>query len=131
MRFSSKLALRRINVMSMKLSEKTIQYPLVYGLLDHPICLPAIFICGGNLRGKVYSNNPHTIEKLKMNIRNAFAITPTELAKVTRNMLSCVSKFMVNNFSTSCELLNVLHFVLNNNNVLYCTVVYSVFTLNK
>ena len=55
---------------------------------DRPICLLAISICGGNLRGKVFSNNPHTIEELKTNIRNAIAeITQNELAKVAGNML--------------------------------------------
>ena len=73
MRFTSKMALRRILHafqchMSMKLSEKNVQFPLVYDLPDRPICLLAIFICGGNLRGKVYCNNPHTIEELKTNI---------------------------------------------------------------
>ena len=32
--------------MSMKISEKNVQFPLVYGLPDRPICLPAIFIYG-------------------------------------------------------------------------------------
>ena len=54
----------------------------------------------------------------KTNIRNTNAkITPAELAKVAGNiywnMLSCVSKFMVNSFGTSSELLNVLHVILN------------------
>ena len=76
MPFSSKMALRRILHgfqchMSMKVSEKNVQFPLVYGLPDHPICLHVIFICGGNLWGKVYSKNPHTIEEFKTNIRNA------------------------------------------------------------
>ena len=49
--FSRKMALRRIRHgfqchKSMKLSEKDVQFPQVYGLLDCPICLPAIFICG-------------------------------------------------------------------------------------
>ena len=41
----------------------------------------------GNLKGKVYINNPHTIEELKTNIRNAIAeITPHELANVAENV---------------------------------------------
>ena len=36
-------------------------------------------------------------------------------------MLSGVSKCIVNSFSTSFQLLNVLHIVLNNDNVPYCT----------
>ena len=93
MRFTSKMALRRILHgsqchMSMKLSERNVQFPLVYGLPDRPICLLAIFICGGNLRVKFYSNNLHTIEELKTNIRNAIVeITPNELVKVAGNML--------------------------------------------
>ena len=93
MRFTSKMALRRILhgfqcYMSMKLSEKNVQFPLVYGLPDRPICLLVSFICGGNLRDKVYSNNPLTIEELKTNIRNAIVeITQNELAKVAGNML--------------------------------------------
>ena len=93
MRFSSKMVLRRILHsfkchMSMKLPQKNIQFPLVYGLPDRPICPPEIFICGGNLRGKVYSNNSHIIEELKTNIRNAIAkITQNEFAKVAGNML--------------------------------------------
>ena len=31
------------------------------------------FYLRGNLYGKVYSNNPHTIEELKTNIRNTIA----------------------------------------------------------
>ena len=93
MRFTSKIALRRILLgfqchMSVKLSEKNLQFPLIYGLSDRPICLLAIFICGGNLRDKVYSNNPHTNEELKTNIRNAIVeITQNELAKVAGNLL--------------------------------------------
>ena len=93
MRFSSKMALRRILHgfhchMSMKLPEKNVQFPLVYGLPDRPICPPAIFICGGNLRGKVYSNNLHSFEELKMNIHNEIVeITQNELAKGAGNML--------------------------------------------
>ena len=54
MRFTSKMVLRRIFHgfqchVSRKLSEKNVQFPLVYGLPDRPICLLAIFICGGNL----------------------------------------------------------------------------------
>ena len=46
------------------------------------------FYLWGNLNGKAYSNNPHTIEELKTNIRNTILeITPTELAKVAQNML--------------------------------------------
>ena len=88
MRFTSKMALRRILHgfqchMSMKLSEMNVQFPLIYDLPDSPIYIFAIFICGGNLRGKVYSNNPHTIEELKTNIRNAIVeITQNELEKV-------------------------------------------------
>ena len=41
-----------------------------------------------NLKGKVYSNNPHTTEELKTNIFNEIAeITPNELAKVAGNKL--------------------------------------------
>ena len=100
MHFSSKMALRRILHgfqchKSMKHSEKNVQFQQVYGLPDRLICLPAIFICGGNLKGKVYSNNPHTIQELKMNIRNAIAlITPNELAKVTGNMLKRVELYI-------------------------------------
>ena len=93
MHFTSKTALWRILHgfqchMSMKLSEKNVQFPLVYGLPDRPICLLVIFICGGSLRGKLYSNNTHTIEELKTNICNAIVeITQNELAKVAGNML--------------------------------------------
>ena len=89
MRFSCKMAVRRIlHGFQCHKSEKNVQFTLVYGLPDRPICLPAIFICGGNLRGKVYSNNMHTIEELKTNIRNAIAeIRPNELAKVAGNVL--------------------------------------------
>ena len=46
------------------------------------------FYLWGNLKGKVYSNNPHTIEELKTNIHNAIAENTTnELAKVAGNML--------------------------------------------
>ena len=46
------------------------------------------FYLWGNLKGKMPSNNPHTIEEFKMNIRNAIAeITPNELAKIAGNML--------------------------------------------
>ena len=46
------------------------------------------FYLWGKLNGKVYSNNPHTIEELITNIRNTIAeITPTELAKVAGNVL--------------------------------------------
>ena len=92
MRFTSKIALRRILLgfqchMSVKLSEKNLQFPLIYGLSDRPICLLAIFIRGGKLRGKLYSNNPHTIEELKTNMRNAIVeIAQDELAKVAGNM---------------------------------------------
>ena len=54
-----------------------------------------------------------------------------KLPETCWNVLSCVSKFMVNSFSTSCELLNVLQVVLNNNNAPYCTVLYPIFTLNE
>ena len=48
------------------------------------------FYLWGSLNGKVYSNNPHTIEEIKMNIRNVIVeITQNELAKVTGNMLKC------------------------------------------
>ena len=53
--------------------------------LDLIIC---DFYFWGNLKFKVYSNNPHTIEELKTNIHNAIAgIKPNELAKVAGNML--------------------------------------------
>ena len=43
---------------------------------------------GGGLKGKVYNNNLHKIEELKMNIHNEFMkITEYELAKVTINLL--------------------------------------------
>ena len=118
--------------MSVNLSEKSVQFQLVYGLPDRPICLPAIFICGGNLRGKVYSKNPYTIEDLKTNIRNAIVeITQNELAKVAGNMLKraelCI-QVHGEQFQHLLSLLNVLHVVLNNNNVPYCTVLHSVFT---
>ena len=93
MRFSSKMALWCIFHsfqchMSMKLSENNVQFPVVYGLPDHQICLPAIFICASNLRGKVHSNNLHTIVQLKTNIHNSIVeITPNELAKVGGNLL--------------------------------------------
>ena len=93
MRFSIKMALRRIlhgfqYHMSIKLSEKNIQFPQLYDLPDPSICLPAIFVCGGNLKGKVYSKNPQKIEELKTNICNAIAkITPNESAKVVGNLL--------------------------------------------
>ena len=99
MRFSSKMALRRILHgfkcrMSMKLSEKNVQFPQVYDLPDRPISPRSSdlstcdFYLWGNLKGRVYSNNPHTIEELKTNIHNAIAeITPKKLAKVAGNML--------------------------------------------
>ena len=94
------------------------------------------FYLWDNLKAKVYSNNPHTNEELKTNIRHAIVeITPNELANVAGktcwNVLSCVSKLMINSFSSSCKLLNVLHVVLNNNNLPCCTILYSVFTLNE
>ena len=47
-----------------------------------------IFFWGGDLKGKVYNNNPHKIKELKMNIHNEFMkITQHELAKVTLNLL--------------------------------------------
>ena len=42
------------------------------------------YFCVGDLKSKVYNNNPRKIEKLKMNIHNEFTkITQHELAKVT------------------------------------------------
>ena len=52
--------------------------------LDLSIC---DFYLWGNLKGEVYSKNPHRIEEWKTNIRNAIAeITQNELAKVAENM---------------------------------------------
>ena len=46
------------------------------------------FLFVGQLRGKVYSNNLHTIEELKTNIHNSIVeITPNAVAKVAGNML--------------------------------------------
>ena len=60
-----------------------------------PLRSPDLSTCNfylwGNLKGKFYSNNLHTIEESKTNIRNAIAeITPHELAEVAGNVLSCV-----------------------------------------
>ena len=68
--------------MSMKISEKNVcLWPP-----RSPDLSIYDFYLWGNLMGKVYSNNPHTIEELKTNIHNA-EITPNELAKVAGNML--------------------------------------------
>ena len=53
------------------------------------------FYFWGNLNGKVYSYNPHTIEELKTNIHNTIAeITPTELAKIAGNLLKRAELFI-------------------------------------
>ena len=120
--------------MSTKLSEKNIRFPQVYGL-DCPICLPAIFYLRVNLKGEVYSNNPHNILKswkwtFTMRLWKSHQMNWQMLPETCWNVLSCVFKLMVNSFSTSCELLNVLQVALNINNVSYCTILYSVFTMN-
>ena len=84
MRFTSKMSLRRILHgfqchMSMKLSEKNVQFPQGLWSPRSPDLSTCDFYLWGNLNSKVYSNNPHTIEELKRNIRNTIAeITPTK-----------------------------------------------------
>ena len=69
-----------------------------------------------------------------MRLRKSHQVNWQKLPETCWNLLSCVFKFMVNSFSTSCELLNGLHVILNNNNnnnnVPYCTILYSVLTMN-
>ena len=72
----------------MKLLERKAPFLKFHGLQDYPIFLHELFICGGNLKGKVSKNNPHKTEELKMTIRNEnMKITQHELAIVTLNLL--------------------------------------------
>ena len=60
--------------------------------LDLSIC---VFYLWGNLKGKVYSKNPHRIEEWETNIRNAIVeITQNELAKVAENMCERAELFI-------------------------------------
>ena len=88
--FFSRMALRRILYgfkchMSIKNSETNVRFHrFMASQIARSIC---DFYLWGNLKDKVYSNNPHTIEELKINIHNAIVeITPNELANVG-NML--------------------------------------------
>ena len=47
------------------------------------------FYLWGNLKGKVYETNPHTLEVLKQNIRNEIVnITVAQLNRVNQNVFS-------------------------------------------
>ncbi|PSN47189.1 hypothetical protein C0J52_07875, partial [Blattella germanica] len=59
----------------------------IVGPLFHaPDLNPCDFYLWGNLKGKVYANNPHTLDELKENIRQKIAlISVDELQRVFRN----------------------------------------------
>ena len=53
------------------------------------------FYLWGNLKGKIYETNPHTLEKLKQNIRNENGnITVPQLNHVNQNVFSRYNTYL-------------------------------------